>query len=91
MKNAEASAQAKVIDSKAELEKRDLMAEAEAHRVRLLAGADAERMKSEAQVLKESPLRETAHIGMEAVAGEPVVPEVEERAQEGGVEAPPSR
>jgi EmrB/QacA subfamily drug resistance transporter len=33
-------------------------------------------------LLKESPLRETAHIGMEAVAGEPVVPEVEERAQE---------
>jgi len=56
VKNAEASAQAKVIDSKAELEKRDLMAEAEAHRVRLLAGADAERMKSEAQVLKDSPL-----------------------------------
>jgi hypothetical protein len=33
-------------------------------------------------LLKENPLRETAHIGMEAVAGEPVVPEVEERAQE---------
>jgi hypothetical protein len=33
-------------------------------------------------LLKESPLRETAHIGIEAVAGEPVDPEVEERAQE---------
>jgi EmrB/QacA subfamily drug resistance transporter len=33
-------------------------------------------------LLKEKPLRETAHIGMEAVAGEPLVPEVEERAQE---------
>ena len=33
-------------------------------------------------LLKENPLRETAHIGIEAVAGEPVVPEVEERAQE---------
>jgi EmrB/QacA subfamily drug resistance transporter len=33
-------------------------------------------------LLKENPLRETAHIGMEAMAGEPVVPEVEERAQE---------
>jgi EmrB/QacA subfamily drug resistance transporter len=30
--------------------------------------------------LKEKPLRETAHIGMEAVAGEPLVPEVEQRA-----------
>jgi EmrB/QacA subfamily drug resistance transporter len=33
-------------------------------------------------LLKENPLRETAHIGMEALAGEPVVREVEERAQE---------
>jgi EmrB/QacA subfamily drug resistance transporter len=32
-------------------------------------------------LLKENPLRETAHIGMEAVAGEPVVPEVEARAR----------
>ena len=34
MKNAEAPAQAKVIDSKAELEKRKLMAKAEANRIR---------------------------------------------------------
>jgi regulator of protease activity HflC (stomatin/prohibitin superfamily) len=56
LKNAEASAQAKVIDSKAELERRNLMAEAEDRRIRLVAGADAERMKSEAQVLKQNPL-----------------------------------
>ena len=56
IKNAEAAATAKVIDSKAELEKRNLMAQAEAQRIRLLAGSDAERMKSEAQVLKENPL-----------------------------------
>jgi hypothetical protein len=34
-------------------------------------------------LLKENPLRETAHIGLEAAAGEPLVPEVEERAAEG--------
>jgi hypothetical protein len=45
-----------VIDSRAELEKRNLMAQAEAQRIRLLAGSDAERMQSEAQVLKENPL-----------------------------------
>ncbi|HEY6359892.1 MAG TPA: prohibitin family protein [Vicinamibacterales bacterium] len=56
VRNAEAAAAAKVIDSKAELEKRNLMAQAEAQRIRLLAGSDAERMKSEAQVLKENPL-----------------------------------
>jgi EmrB/QacA subfamily drug resistance transporter len=39
-------------------------------------------------LLKESPLRETAHIGMEAVAGEPLVPEVEERALEDPAEIP---
>ena len=56
VKNAEAAAQAKVIDSRAELERQKLLAEAEEHRVRLMAGADAERMKSEAQVLKDNPL-----------------------------------
>jgi EmrB/QacA subfamily drug resistance transporter len=30
--------------------------------------------------LRENPLRETAHIGLEAAAGEPLVPEVEEAA-----------
>jgi regulator of protease activity HflC (stomatin/prohibitin superfamily) len=56
LKNAEATAQAKVIDSKAELEKRKLMSEAEGDHIRVVAAADAERMKSEAQVLKQNPL-----------------------------------
>jgi regulator of protease activity HflC (stomatin/prohibitin superfamily) len=56
VKNAEAAAAAKVIDSRAELEKRNLLSQADAQRVRVMAVADAERMKSEAQVLKESPL-----------------------------------
>ncbi|MEW5977906.1 MAG: SPFH domain-containing protein [Acidobacteriota bacterium] len=56
VKNAEAAAQAKVIDSKAELERQKLLAEADDHRIRLLAAADAERLKREAQVLKENPL-----------------------------------
>jgi regulator of protease activity HflC (stomatin/prohibitin superfamily) len=56
VKNAEAAASAKVIDSKAELEKRNLLSQADAQRVRVMAVADAERMKSEALVLKESPL-----------------------------------
>jgi hypothetical protein len=49
-------AQAKVIDSKAELEKRKLMSESDDYRIRKVAGADAERMKLEAEVLKENPL-----------------------------------
>ena len=56
VKNAEAAAAAKVIDSKAELEKRNLLSQADAQRVRVMAVADAERLKSEALVLKESPL-----------------------------------
>jgi regulator of protease activity HflC (stomatin/prohibitin superfamily) len=56
VKGAEAQAQAKVIDSKAELERRNLLADAEANRIRIVAQADAERMKSEASLLKESPL-----------------------------------
>jgi len=56
VKQAEASAQAKVIDAKAELERRKMLNEAEGHKIRLLAGADAERMKLEAQVLKDNPL-----------------------------------
>lgn len=56
VKNAEAQAAAKVIDSKAELERRNLLADAEAGRIRKVALADAERMKSEAALLKESPL-----------------------------------
>src|SRR6202041_189508 len=54
--NAEAAAEAKVIDSKAELEKRNLMSDGEEYRIRRVANADAERMKLEAGVLKENPL-----------------------------------
>jgi regulator of protease activity HflC (stomatin/prohibitin superfamily) len=56
VKNAEASAAAKVIDSKAELEKRKLMSDGDEYRIRRVASADAERMKLEAEVLKENPL-----------------------------------
>ncbi|HEY7403211.1 MAG TPA: SPFH domain-containing protein [Candidatus Angelobacter sp.] len=56
VKGAEAQAQAKVIDSKAELERRNLLADAEANRIRVVAAADSERMKSEAALLKQSPL-----------------------------------
>jgi regulator of protease activity HflC (stomatin/prohibitin superfamily) len=56
VKNAEAMAQAKVIDSHAEVERQGLMAKAEEQRIRLIAGADAERMRTEAQVLKDNPL-----------------------------------
>jgi len=54
--NAEAMAQAKVIDSHAEVERQGLMAKAEEQRIRLIAGADAERMRGEANVLKDNPL-----------------------------------
>ncbi len=56
VKNAEAMAQAKVIDSKAELEKRKLMSDGDEYKIRRVALADAERMKLEAEVLKENPL-----------------------------------
>jgi regulator of protease activity HflC (stomatin/prohibitin superfamily) len=56
VKNAEAMAEAKVIDSKAEMERRKLLAEAEADRIRVTAVADAERMKNEGAVLKQNPL-----------------------------------
>ena len=56
IQNAQAEAEAKVIDSKAELERRNLLADAEANRIRLMAAADGERMKSEAELLNQSPL-----------------------------------
>ncbi len=56
VKNAEASAQAKVIDSKAEVERRNLLASAEANRIRVTAQADNERMRLEAAALKQEPL-----------------------------------
>ena len=56
IQNAEAAAQAKVIDSKAEVQRRDMLADSEAKRIRVTAAADAERMRSEAAVLRDSPL-----------------------------------
>ena len=56
VRNAEAMAEAKVIDSKAELEKRELMSQADEYRIRRVASADAERMKLEADALKQNPL-----------------------------------
>ena len=56
VKNAEAQAEAKVIDSKAEMQRRTLLADAEAVRIRKIASADSERMRSEADVLKGNPL-----------------------------------
>jgi regulator of protease activity HflC (stomatin/prohibitin superfamily) len=56
IKNAEAEGEAKVIDSKAELQRRNMLADAEANRIKVVAVADAERERSEAEVLKQSPL-----------------------------------
>jgi regulator of protease activity HflC (stomatin/prohibitin superfamily) len=56
VKNAEAMAEAKVIDSKAEMERRKLLAEAEADRIRVTAVADTGRMRNEGAVLKQNPL-----------------------------------
>jgi len=56
VKNAEAMAEAKVIDSKAELDKRKLMADAEEYHIRRTAVADADKMKLEAEALKDNPL-----------------------------------
>lgn len=56
VKNAEAMAEAKVIDSKAELEKRRLLSDSDDYHIRKVAGADAERMRLEADVLKQNPL-----------------------------------
>src|SRR5712671_5150403 len=56
LQNAEAAAQAKIIDSKAELERQKNLSDAEANRIRVTAAADAERMKFEAAVLKNNPM-----------------------------------
>ncbi len=56
IKNAEGQAQSKVLDSRAELERLNRMAEAEENRIRRVAGANSEKMKLEAAVLKENPL-----------------------------------
>jgi regulator of protease activity HflC (stomatin/prohibitin superfamily) len=44
------------VDSKAEGERRKLLADAEAERIRVTAVADAERLRSEAAILKDNPL-----------------------------------
>ncbi len=56
VKNAEAMAEAKVIDGKAEVEKGRLMADNDEYRIRRVASANAERMRLEADVLKDNPL-----------------------------------
>jgi regulator of protease activity HflC (stomatin/prohibitin superfamily) len=56
LQNAEAAAQAKIIDSKAEVERQRNLADAEANRIRVTAAADSERMKYEASVLKQNPM-----------------------------------
>src|ERR1700752_5325865 len=53
---AEARAQARVIDGKAELETRKLMTQADIDRVDGMSKADAAKMRLEAGVLNESPL-----------------------------------
>ena len=67
VENADAAAQSKLIDSKAEVERRKLLAAADAkttrlsaaanaETIRLTAAADAERLQGEAAVLKQNPL-----------------------------------
>ena len=67
VENAEAAAQSKVIDSKAEVERRKLLAAADADAarlnaaanadtIRLTAAADNERLQGEAAVLKQNPM-----------------------------------
>jgi regulator of protease activity HflC (stomatin/prohibitin superfamily) len=56
VQNAEAAAESKIIDSRAEVERRRLLAGADANTIRLTAAANAERMQQEAVVLKENPL-----------------------------------
>jgi regulator of protease activity HflC (stomatin/prohibitin superfamily) len=53
---AEARGQAKVIDGKAELERRKLMNLADVDRVQVMSKATADNMRLEAGVLKESPI-----------------------------------
>jgi regulator of protease activity HflC (stomatin/prohibitin superfamily) len=56
LQNAEAAAQAKIIDSKAEVERQKNLSDAEANHIRVTAAADSERMKFEAAVLKQNPM-----------------------------------
>ncbi|HEV2473003.1 MAG TPA: hypothetical protein VGS41_10080, partial [Chthonomonadales bacterium] len=56
IENAQAEAQAKVIDSQAELQRRNLLAQAEANRIRVTAAADDAEMEAEGKLLNQSPL-----------------------------------
>jgi regulator of protease activity HflC (stomatin/prohibitin superfamily) len=53
---AQARAEAKVIDGKAELERRKLMNQADVDRVEVMSKADTDNLRLEAGVLKESPI-----------------------------------
>jgi len=53
---AEARAEAKVIDGKAELEHRKLMNQADVDRVEVMSKADADNLRLQAGILKESPI-----------------------------------
>ena len=53
---ADAEAQAKIVDSKAEQQRRNLLAEAEANEIRATAQAHAEELQLEAAALKSNPL-----------------------------------
>jgi regulator of protease activity HflC (stomatin/prohibitin superfamily) len=56
IKEAEAQAQAKLLDSRAEMERLKLLAEAEEFKVRKLSVAQAEKLRLEAEVLKQNPM-----------------------------------
>jgi regulator of protease activity HflC (stomatin/prohibitin superfamily) len=56
IQNAQAAADSKVIDGKAELERRRLLADADANTIRVTAAADSERMNLEAAALKANPM-----------------------------------
>jgi len=56
LKDAEAVAEAAVIQAKGDVERDRLTADAEANRIRVTSSADSERMTLEARALKENPL-----------------------------------
>ena len=56
IQNAQAAADSKVIDGKAELERRKLLAEADANTIRVTAAADSERLNLEAAALRANPM-----------------------------------
>ncbi|MBI5282603.1 MAG: hypothetical protein HY858_13040 [Candidatus Solibacter usitatus] len=56
IKQAEGMAQAKLLDSRAELERLKLMAEAEENKIRRVANANSEKLRLEAEVLKQNPM-----------------------------------